>query len=65
MTKYAPHLALKLIARCKLTNDERVELHRVARAIARTMIGLCYTLLRLTLCALTTFVRLRSFLLQS
>jgi len=29
VTKFAPHKALKLIASCKLTFDERVEDHRV------------------------------------
>ena len=31
LTKFAPHKALKLIACCKLTFDERVVAHRVDR----------------------------------
>ena len=31
MTKFAPHTAVKLIARCKLTVDERVVAHDAVR----------------------------------
>jgi hypothetical protein len=41
VTKFIPNKALKLIVRCKLTFDERVELHRVGCSVYKSV--LCLT----------------------
>ena len=39
VTKYATHLALKLIARCRLTFDGRFVLHRAAESVVTGGLG--------------------------